>query len=92
MNKPMSIDDNVLEDAIWESVEAPTQDVPPATETKPTDVVSQVKSLKAAAAKRGIGQKTLVVVKASAIKVRKPKPFEWVRVHPDVTHTPSFSR
>jgi len=49
-----------------------------------TSAVSQVKSLKAAAAARGIGQKTSNVVKNTKIKVRKPKPFEWVRVHPDI--------
>jgi hypothetical protein len=45
--------------------------------------VSEVQSLKAAAAARGIGQKSSVVVKPFQVKVRKPKPHEWVRIHPD---------
>jgi hypothetical protein len=43
----------------------------------------QVQSLKAKAAARGIGRKASTTVVNSKIAARKPKSFEWVRVHPD---------
>lgn len=48
-----------------------------------TDAVSQAKSLKAQMAERGVGRKATTSVKTSKIQCRKPKPFEWVRTHPD---------
>jgi len=45
--------------------------------------VAQVSSLKAKAAARGIGKKASTVVVGSKITARKPKQYEWVRVHPD---------
>jgi hypothetical protein len=49
------------------------------------DAIKQVKSLKKAAAERGIGHQpsTEIETGAGAVKVRKPKPHECVRVHPD---------
>jgi len=44
---------------------------------------AQVTSLKAKAAARGIGRKASTVVTNSKIAARRPKPYEWVRVHPD---------
>ncbi len=44
---------------------------------------AQVTSLKAKAAARGIGRKASTVVVGSKITARRPKPYEWVRVHPD---------
>jgi hypothetical protein len=48
--------------------------------------IRQVKSLKKAAAERGIGHQasTEIETGVGAVKVRKPKPHEWVRVHPDI--------
>ncbi len=43
----------------------------------------QVQSLKAKAAARGIGRKASTTVVNSKITARRPKSFEWVRVHPD---------
>ena len=48
--------------------------------------IKQVKSLKKAAAERGIGHTASTEIATSAgvaVKVRKPKPHEWVRVHPN---------
>ena len=47
--------------------------------------IKQVKSLKKAAAERGIGHQasTEIETGVGAVKVRKPKPHEWVRVHPN---------
>jgi len=42
-----------------------------------------VKSLKAQAAARGIGRKASTTVNNVKISTRRPKPYEWVRVHPD---------
>ena len=44
---------------------------------------AQVASLKAKAAARGIGRKASTVVVGSKITARRPKQYEWVRVHPD---------
>jgi hypothetical protein len=44
---------------------------------------AQAQSLKAKAAARGIGRKASTVVSGSKITARRPKQFEWVRVHPD---------
>lgn len=44
---------------------------------------AQVQNLKAKAAARGIGRKASTVVSGSKITARRPKQFEWVRVHPN---------
>ena len=54
-----------------------------APKTQKVSASAQVNSLKAKAAARGIGKKASTVVVGSKITARKPKPFEWVRVHPD---------
>lgn len=50
---------------------------------QPKSASAQVNSLKAKAAARGLGRKASTVVTNSTIPARRPKPFEWVRVHPD---------
>jgi hypothetical protein len=50
---------------------------------QPKSASAQVTSLKAKAAARGLGRKASTVVTNSTTLARRPKPFEWVRVHPD---------
>lgn len=54
-----------------------------APQTQKVSASAQVTSLKAKAAARGIGRKASTVVTNSKIAARRPKPYEWVRVHPD---------
>jgi hypothetical protein len=42
-----------------------------------------VKGLKAKAAAKGVGRKVSTPTTASVIVARKPKQYEWIRVHPD---------
>ena len=48
-----------------------------------TSAVQQAKSLKQKQADRGVGRKATTTIHHDKIQVRKPKPHEWVRVHPD---------
>jgi hypothetical protein len=73
-------------EATYDAASNPPSEVPqvPGTEATPVpSAQSEVMSLKAAAAARGIGRKASVTVKTAKAKTRKPKPFEWVRVHPN---------
>jgi hypothetical protein len=54
-----------------------------ATSGEAKSATAQVQSLKARAAARGIGRKASTVVVNSKITARRPKQYEWVRVHPD---------
>jgi hypothetical protein len=48
-----------------------------------SSAASAAKTLKAKQAERGVGTKATVSIQTVRIQTRKPKPHEWVRVHPD---------